>query len=86
MQKHYSVNFQRGRQTDFVADQKKKKKKNKEEEKWKRIHQYNTILFPLAFYFTYGNVYVSMLFSQFIPPSPSPTVSTSVFSRQCSTF
>ena len=29
--------------------------------------------FPLAVYFTYGNVYVSMLFSQFIPPSPSPT-------------
>ena len=26
---------------------------------------------PLAIYFTYGNIYVSMLFSQIIPPSPS---------------
>ena len=25
---------------------------------------------PLAIYFTYGNKYVSMLFSQFIPPFP----------------
>ena len=30
---------------------------------------------PLAIYFTYGNVYVSVLFSQIIPPSPSITVS-----------
>ena len=29
--------------------------------------------FPLAIYFTYGNAYVSMLFSQFIPPSLFPT-------------
>ena len=28
--------------------------------------------FPLAIYFTYGNIYVSMLLSQFVPPSPSP--------------
>ena len=28
--------------------------------------------FPLAVYFTYGHVYVSMLLSQIIPPSPSP--------------
>ena len=28
--------------------------------------------FPLAIYFTYGNVYVSVLLSQFILPSPSP--------------
>ena len=28
--------------------------------------------FPQAIYCTYGNVYVSMLFSQFVPPSPSP--------------
>ena len=27
--------------------------------------------FPLAIYFTYDNVYVSMLLSQIIPPSPS---------------
>ena len=33
--------------------------------------------FPLAIYFTYGDVYVSMLFSQVVPPSPSPTVSKS---------
>ena len=30
--------------------------------------------------FTYGNVYVSMLLSHFIPPSPSLTVSTVLFS------
>ena len=83
MKKHYNVNFQRSRQTDFVVDQKKGRRK-----KEKRIHRYSTILFPLAFYFTYGNLYVCMLFSQFIPPSSSvsPTVSTSVFSKQCSTF
>ena len=34
--------------------------------------------FPLALYFTYVNLYVSTLLSQFIPPSPSPTESTSV--------
>ena len=37
--------------------------------------------FPLATYFIYSNVHVSMLFSQFIPPSLSPTVSISLFSR-----
>ena len=30
--------------------------------------------------FAYGNIYVSVLLSQFIPPSPSPSVSTSLFS------
>ena len=35
--------------------------------------------FPLAIYFTYGNGYVAMLLSQFIPPTPFPTVSISLF-------
>ena len=35
--------------------------------------------FPLAINFTYGNMYVSMLLSQFSPPSP-PTVSINLFS------
>ena len=29
----------------------------------------------LVIYFTYGNMYSSMIFSQIIPPSPSPTES-----------
>ena len=33
----------------------------------------------LVICFTYGNVYVSMLFSQIIPPSPFPTESKSLF-------
>ena len=33
----------------------------------------------LVIYFTYGNIYVSMLFSQIIPPSPSPIESKSLF-------
>ena len=36
--------------------------------------------FPLAIYFTYGNACVSMLLSEFVPPSPSRTVSTSLCS------
>ena len=36
--------------------------------------------FLLAIYFTYGNVNVSVLLSQFILPSPSPTESTSLLS------
>ena len=36
--------------------------------------------FPLAIYFIHGSIYVSKLPSQFIPPFPSPTVSTSLFS------
>ena len=33
----------------------------------------------LVTYFTYGNIHVSMLFSQIILPSPSPRVQKSVF-------
>ena len=39
---------------------------------------------PLAIYFTYANVYVSMLLSQIIPPTLSPTVSKSLFSMSVS--
>ena len=35
--------------------------------------------FPLAIYFTYHNIYVSVLLSQVIPPSPSCTVTVSLF-------
>ena len=37
------------------------------------------IKLALAIYFTYDNVYVLMLFSQIIPPSPFPTESKSLF-------
>ena len=33
----------------------------------------------LVIYFTYGNVHISMLFSQIIPPSPPPTETKSLF-------
>ena len=33
----------------------------------------------LAIYFTYSNIHVSMLFSQFIPPLPSPAESKRLF-------
>jgi len=36
--------------------------------------------FPLAFCFTYGNVYVSVLLSQFTPPSAPAPVPASLFS------
>jgi len=37
------------------------------------------IKLALVIYFTYGDVYASMLFFQIIPPSPSPTESKSLF-------
>ena len=37
-----------------------------------------------SLYFTYGDAYASMLVSLFIPPSPSPTVSTSLFPKSAS--
>ena len=40
--------------------------------------------FPRAIYFARGNVYVSMLLFQFVPPSPSWTVSASLFSTSVS--
>ena len=36
--------------------------------------------FPITIYFIHGSVYMSMLLSQFIAPSLSPAVSTSMFS------
>ena len=37
------------------------------------------IQLALVIYFTYGNIHVSMLFSQITPPSSSPTDSKSLF-------
>ena len=42
--------------------------------------------FSLAVYFTHGSVYMSMLLSQFISPSPSLIGSTSVFYTSVSPF
>ena len=46
----------------------------------------NPVLFikpGLAIYFTYGNIHVSMLFSQIIPSLPSSTESKSLFLHPC---
>ena len=43
-------------------------------------------LFPLAIYFMYVNIYVSMLLSKFVAPSPSQTVSTCLFSMSASSL
>ena len=37
------------------------------------------IKLELVIYFTYDNIHISMLFSQIIPPSPSPTESKRLF-------
>ena len=42
--------------------------------------------FPLASYFTHGNVYISMSLSQFVPPTPAPAVSISLFPMSESLF
>ena len=42
-------------------------------------HPVSCIELGLAIYFTYDNIHVSMLFSQIIPPLPSPTESNSLF-------
>ena len=42
-------------------------------------HPVSCIKPGLMIYFTYSNVHVSMLFSQIIPPSPSPTESKKLF-------
>ena len=42
-------------------------------------HPFSCIKPGLTIYFTYGNIYVSMLLSQIIPPSLSPTESKSLF-------
>ena len=42
-------------------------------------HPVSCIESGLVIYFTYDNIHVSMLSSQIIPPSPSPTESKSLF-------
>ena len=42
--------------------------------------------FPRASYLTHGSVYMSRLLSQSVPPSPSPTTSTNLFSMSASPF
>ena len=47
------------------------------------------LTFPLATYFTHGNIYISILISQFVPPSPSPSpllMSICTFSTSMSLF
>ena len=43
------------------------------------VHQLLCIKLGLVICFTYSNIHVSILFSQIIPPSPSPTESKSPF-------
>ena len=42
--------------------------------------------FPRASYLPHGSVYMSTLLSQSVPPSPSPTTSTNLFSMSASPF
>ena len=42
-------------------------------------HPVSWIESGVAIYFTYDNIHISMLFSQIIPPSPSPTESKNLF-------
>ena len=47
---------------------------------------YSSLLVAIYEYFTHGSVYMSIQFSQFVPPSPSPTVSTNLNFTSASLF
>ena len=44
----------------------------------------HTTNFHWIYNFTYGNIYILMLFSELFPPFPSPTMSISLFSKSVS--
>ena len=58
---------------------------------WKQHTKLSSLCYPatsyqLSIYFINGSIYIPVLLSQFVPPSLSPTVPTSLFSRYVSLF